>query len=92
MALSEFGIRSISSFIVLPNWKGILYPTVSGILIVVAPALIAASIILQRKSVSERPASSGLNSILSVNLVALFTERTAWLTTSSGVIPSFIFI
>ena len=54
-----------------------LYPTVSGIFIVVAPALIAASIIRHRNSVSERPASSGLNSILLVNFVALFTERTA---------------
>ncbi len=59
---------------------------------VVAPASITASMIRHRKSVSERPASSGENSTLSVKRLATFTESTACASTSSGCIRSFIFI
>src|SRR5574338_210825 len=59
-------------------------------LTVVAPASIAASSSRQRKSGSERPASSGENSTLSVYSRAQRTAFTAWSSTCSGVIRSFI--
>ncbi len=65
-ARSEFGIRSRSDRISAPNCHGIVYPTVSGMLIVVAPASITASMSRHRKSGSERPASSGENSTSAV--------------------------
>src|SRR5437762_689553 len=63
---SELGIRSRNDLISAPNCHGIVYPTVSGMLTVLAPALITASRSRHRKSASERPASSGENSTLSV--------------------------
>src|SRR6266567_2270327 len=59
-------------------------------LIVVAPALIAASTRRQRKSGSERPASSGENSTSSVYSRAHFTAFTACSSTCSGAMRSFI--
>ena len=72
-----------------PKYCGKLYPTVSGILIVVAPALITASITRHKKSNSERPASSGENSILSVYFPALLTALTAFSITCSGSMRNF---
>src|SRR5690554_3375251 len=57
-------------------------------LMVVAPASMAASIMRHRKSSSERPASSQENSTSSTWLRARFTARTACSTTSSGCICS----
>src|SRR5512146_338020 len=59
-------------------------------LIVVAPAAIAASIRRHRKSGSERPASSGENSTLSVYPRAQPIALTACSSTCSGVMRSFI--
>src|SRR5574341_1377005 len=56
---------------------------------VVAPALITRSRMRQRKSVSERPASSGENSTLSVYSRAHLTARTACSITCEGSIRSF---
>ena len=54
----------------------------SGMLRVVAPALMTASRILYRKAGSERPASSGLNSMSSQpRLLRYFTAFTAFSTT-----------
>src|SRR5205823_96840 len=75
-----------------PNCHGIVYPTVSGMLTVLAPALMTASSTRQRKSVSERPASSGENSTLSVYRRAHVTAFTACSRTCSGDILSFIFM
>ncbi len=61
-ALSELGIRSRSLRMNSPNCCGTAYPTVSGMLIVVAPSRIATSSTRHRKSGSERLASSGENS------------------------------
>jgi hypothetical protein len=61
-------------------------------LIVVAPAAIDASTSRQRKSGSERPASSGENSMLSVYSRAQPIDFTACARTCSGVIRSFIFM
>ena len=58
-------------------------------LIVVAPAAIAASSTRHRKSGSERPASSGENSTLSVYSRAQPTALTACSNTWSGVMRSF---
>ena len=55
----------------------------------VAPASITASSTRHRKSGSERPASSGENSTLSVHLRAHFTAFTACSTTWSGLMRSF---
>ena len=57
---------------------------------VVAPARIAASSSRHRKSGSDRPASSGENSTLSVYSRAQPTAFTACSSTCSGVIRSFI--
>ena len=59
-------------------------------LIVVAPALIAASTSWHRKSSSERPASSGENSTSSVYSRAHLTAFTACSRTCSDVMRSFI--
>ena len=75
-----------------PYSPGIQYPTVSGILIVVAPAFIAFSIIAHRKSNSDLPASSGENSILFVYFLILFIAETAWSITSCFDILSFFFM
>ena len=56
---------------------GAVYPTVSGMLIVVAPALIAISIVLQRKSYSVRVASIGDHWMLSQRFLACVTV--AWI-------------
>ena len=56
---------------------------------VLAPALITASRMRQRKSTSERTASSGENSTSSVYLRASFTARTACSSTCSGSMRSF---
>mmetsp|Transcript_26483 Transcript_26483/g.57560 ORF Transcript_26483/g.57560 Transcript_26483/m.57560 type:complete len:269 (+) Transcript_26483:828-1634(+) len=70
-----FAIRS-------PNSSGIVMPTVSGMLMVVAPALITSPRILYRNSGSERPASSGLNSIsVQPKLRQYLTASTASATT-----------
>src|SRR6266576_2439225 len=61
-------------------------------LIVVAPAAIDASTSLHRKSGSERPASSGENSMLSVYSRAQPIDFTACASTCSGVIRNFIFM
>ena len=71
-----------------PYSPGSPYPTVSGRLIVVAPAAMTASMIRHRKSNSERLASSQENSTSSVYRRACVTERMAWSTTWSGVICS----
>ena len=57
-----FGTRPRTKRMSSPNSEGIAYPTVSGMLIVVAPASIAASTTAQRNSQSERKASSAENS------------------------------
>ena len=57
-------------------------------LIVLAPALMTASITRQRKSSSERPASSGENSTSSVLFRACLTAATARSNTWSGAIRS----
>ena len=57
MALSIFGTLFLTFLKIFPNSSGKVYPTVSGILIVVAPQLIASSIHLKRKSISEGIAS-----------------------------------
>ena len=67
---------SWSFLIIPPNSEGTLYPTVSGILIVVAPALIATSTALYRKSKSVLVASSHENS-------TFFVYFTEWETDSS---------
>src|SRR5215831_4922168 len=76
-ALLELGTRVRRVAMSDPNCHGVVYPTVSGMLIVFAPALIAASISRQRKSGSERPASSGENSTSAVYSRAHFTDLTA---------------
>ncbi len=53
-----------------------------------APASMAASMIRQRKSISERPASSQENSTSAHRLRAFFTARTACSTTWSGCMRS----
>ena len=63
--------------IIFPNSFGFEYPTVSGILTVVAPASIAFSSITYRYSGSDLEASIGENSISSTNSFALFTASTA---------------
>ncbi len=79
------GTRFIRSRIRSPNSQGRPYPTVSGMLIVVAPALTAASITRHRKSWFVRCASSAENSTSSVYPFARFTAATAASRTSSGV-------
>ncbi len=62
--------------IIVPNSRGILYPTVSGILTVDAPASITASITSQRKWTSVLVASIGENSTSSTKLLASLTIST----------------
>ena len=68
--------------------SGYRYPTVSGMLIVFAPAFIAASQISFKKLISLLHASSQLNSTSSQNVLAYSTAFTARLITSSGAIFS----
>mmetsp|Transcript_25885 Transcript_25885/g.67119 ORF Transcript_25885/g.67119 Transcript_25885/m.67119 type:complete len:280 (+) Transcript_25885:658-1497(+) len=74
-----------------PNSHGTFHPVVSGIFNVVAPASTTADNTLIKNSGSERPASSGENSISSQpRLLANFTASTAICKTSSGVFLSFV--
>jgi hypothetical protein len=59
------GVFSIRYAIVSPYMSGVLYPTVSGMFSVVAPAAIATPSASTRNSRSDRPASSGENSMSS---------------------------
>ena len=68
---------------------GVLYPTVSGRLIVVAPACIAAVNTSIKNSVSERVASSAENSTSSVYVRARRTASAACSSASTRVIRSF---
>ena len=77
-----------SSFMIAPISLGILYPTVSGIFRVVAPASITASSTSFKNPISLLPASSQLNSTSSQNVFAYLTASTAFFTTWSGVIFS----
>ena len=72
-ALSMFGTRLRSISMSAANSSGAVYPTVSGMLIVPAPALIALSTVRQRKSGSVRVPSSGLHSTSSHRLRASVT-------------------
>ena len=77
---------SLIPLIKRPNSSGKQKPTVSGILIVVAPASTTAFNMRYKNSGSDLPASSGLNSISShPKDFANFTAFTAMATTSSGV-------
>mmetsp|Transcript_6179 Transcript_6179/g.18269 ORF Transcript_6179/g.18269 Transcript_6179/m.18269 type:complete len:272 (-) Transcript_6179:504-1319(-) len=74
-----------------PNSQGTFQPVVSGMLSVVAPASTTADSTSTRKSGSERPASSGLNSMSSQpSDLAKATASTAMRLTSSGVLRSFV--
>ena len=79
---------SLISLTIVPISKGSLKPTVSGKLIVLAPASITASLISFMKPISERPASSQENSTSSTKVRAYSTALTALLMTSSGDILS----
>ena len=77
---------SLIPLINLPNSSGKQNPTVSGILIVVAPASTTAFKILYKNTGSDLPASYGENSISShPKDFANKTAFTAIATTSSGV-------
>ena len=54
--------RFMTAETIAPNSSGVEYPTVSGMFTTVAPAAIAVSSALQRKSISVREASSAENS------------------------------
>src|SRR6266853_1033452 len=88
-ALPEFGTFSRSFLMNSPNCSGTAYPTVSGMLMVVAPSLITDSITRQRKSGSERLAASGENSMSSRCLRAKRTDSVACSSTCAGVMRSF---
>ena len=66
-----------------------LYPTVSGIFTVFAPALITSPKIIAKNWGSERKASSAENSTSSQNSCANFTDLTAAAMTCSGLMRSF---
>ena len=83
--LSELLTRAINCCIRSPQRAGIEYPTVSGTLIVLAPASMTASNTCTKKSMSERTASSAENSTSSVYSNAHFTACTARANTCSGV-------
>ncbi len=70
ITLSAPGTFSIRVFIRLLNSLGIEYPTVSGILIVVAPFLIATSTHLHKKSTGVRVASIPDHSTSSTRFLA----------------------
>jgi hypothetical protein len=72
-----------------PISSGVEYPTVSGRLMVVAPASITDSTTRQRKSRSLRVASSAENSTSSVNERARATDSVAAVRHASRVIRSF---
>ena len=80
MALSELGTRSRTVLNKARYSSGTVYPTVSGRLMVVAPALMAASTQRHRKSISVRVPSSADHSTLATRLRARATD---WLTRSS---------
>ena len=88
IALSEFGTRARTVSNMAWYSCGVVYPTVSGRLIVVAPALIAASTIRHMKSISVRVASSADHSTSSVHLRARVTASMVACKTCSGVMPS----
>ena len=74
-----------------PNSHGTFQPVVSGMFNVVAPASTTADSTLIKNSGSDRPASSGENSISShPKLLANFTASTAICKTSSGVFFSLV--
>ena len=70
IALSIFGTLFLICVMVLANSSGIEYPTVSGILMVFAPHLIASSIVLHMKSRFVLVPSSQDHSTSSVNFLA----------------------
>ena len=72
------------------NSDGVAYPTVSGMLMVVAPASTAALQMSMMNRGSERVASCGENSTSSTYWRARRTPSTAALNTSSGVIRSML--
>ena len=80
MFLTLFIINLIDS----PNSFETEYPTVSGMLIVVAPALIVSSSKVIKKSISVLVASIGENSTSSTYFFALDTALTAISIISSG--------
>jgi hypothetical protein len=88
IALSELGTRWRISMKKSRISSGTVYPTVSGRLMVVAPAAMAPSTTRQRKSRSLRVASSAENSTSSVNRRASFTALTAESRHSSRVMRS----
>ena len=69
-ALSILGTLFLNILIKEPNSSGIAYPTVSGIFIVEAPAFIAPSTHLHKKSWSVLEPSSGLHSTSSTLFLA----------------------
>ena len=70
MALSTFGTLFLTALKIEPNSDGRVNPTVSGILIVVAPESIASSIHFYKNSKFDLPPSSQLHSILSHKFLA----------------------
>jgi hypothetical protein len=87
-----FATRPRTKRISSPNSEGMAYPTVSGMLIVVAPASIAASTTVQRNSQSDRNASSAENSTSRVRELACRTAATARLRISSRVVLNFFWM
>jgi hypothetical protein len=74
--------------VLLAYSSGSVYPTVSGRLMVVAPASMTAEHSSARKSGSERPASSGENSMSSHMVLANATISDEILMHSARLMPS----
>ncbi len=89
MALSTLGTLFIRLSMIAPKISGVVYPTVSGMLMVLAPFLMAVSTTRQRNSGSVRPASSAENCTSSHLLRASFTLWVMRARISSGVRRSF---
>mmetsp|Transcript_22698 Transcript_22698/g.46250 ORF Transcript_22698/g.46250 Transcript_22698/m.46250 type:complete len:230 (+) Transcript_22698:996-1685(+) len=87
-ALCESLVFAMQYAKMLAYSSGRVYPTVSGKLIVVAPASMTAAHNSTRNSGSERPASSGENSMLSHRLRAKPTISDEMARHSARVIPS----